>query len=70
MANNVVAVRNSRNMTIGWCREFADRIIATHFKKGVVGHYLKGNDTTIDKSGRIYCYGDGTQTLIREADKE
>ena len=63
-------VRNSKNMTIGWLREFPDRIIATHYRKGVVGMYLKGNDSTIEFSGKLYCYGDGTQTLIREADKE
>ena len=58
-------------MIIGWCTEYPDRIIATHIRKGYLGCYTKGTDTTVDvKTGKIYCYGDGTSDLIRQADRE
>lgn len=63
-------IRNSHNMIIGICKEFPDRIIATHYRKGFVGCYVKGTDLTTDSSGKIYCYGDGTADLIRSADNK
>ncbi len=63
-------VRNAKNIIIGWCKEYSDRIIGTHYKKGFVGCYTKGTDTTTDAKGRIYCYGNGISDLIRSADKE
>lgn len=69
-ASNEKTIRNRKNMLIGWCKEYPDRIIAIHYRKGLVGNYNKGTDTTTDSRGRIYCYGDGTSDLIREADRE
>ena len=69
-ANNERTVRNAKNMIIGWCKEYPDRTIATHYRKGYIGCYIKGTDTTINSKGRIYCYGDGTMSLVLEADKE
>ena len=31
--------------------------------------YNKNSDITTDASGKIYCYGDGCQDLVREADR-
>ena len=56
-------------MTIGWVRDSGSQLMATHISKGYVGYYNKGTDMTFDSSGRIFCYGDGTCCLIREADK-
>ena len=68
--NNEITVRNNVNMPIGWVRDYKDRKIATHFKKGYVGTYIFSSDLTLDKNGRIYCYGDGTQDLVRQAERE
>ena len=57
-------------MSIGWVKEYNDRKVATHYRRGYVGSYIKNSDLTLDKTGRIYCYGDGTQDLIRQADRE
>lgn len=70
MATKNKEVRNEKNMIIGWCQEYPDRILATHFKKGYLGCYTKGTDTTTDRLGKIFCYGDGTSDLIRKADRE
>lgn len=62
-------IRDKRNMIIGWCKDTGDKIIATHRSKGYVGYYGKSTDITFDKTGMVYCYGNGAQCLIREADK-
>jgi len=67
--NNEVTVRNNFNMIIGWVRDIGNRKIATHIRKGYVGAYNKNSDITTDASGKIYCYGDGCQDLVREADR-
>lgn len=67
--NNEITVRNNVNMIIGWVRDYGDRKVATHYKKGFVGSYTVGSDITLDSKGRIYCYGDGLQDLIRQADR-
>lgn len=69
MPSDEKQIRNEKNMIIGWCKEYPDRIIATHYRKGYVGSYNKGTDTTFDKNGRIYCYGDGSSDLVRQADR-
>lgn len=70
MPNTEKVIRNRKNMIIGWCKEYPDRIIGTHYRKGFVGCYTKGTDCTTDSRGKIFCYGDGVSDLIREADKE
>ena len=70
MSSKEKQIRNKYNTIIGWCKEFPDRVIATHYRKGFVGCYTKGTDVTTDSKGYIYCYGDGTADLVREADKE
>ena len=67
--NNETPVRNNVNVTIGWVRDYGDRKVATHYRKGYVGSYSVNSDITVDASGRIYCYGDGLQDLIRQADR-
>jgi hypothetical protein len=56
-------------MIIGWVRDIGNRKLATHIRKGYVGAYNKNSDITTDASGKIYCYGDGCQDLVREADR-
>ena len=64
-------IKDKNNMTIGWCEDYSDRIIATHYRKGYVGYYAKGaTDTTFDDKGRIYSRGDATSSLIRDAERE
>lgn len=70
MANDEKVIRNKNNTPIGRCKEYPDRIIAFHYRKGYLGCYTKGTDVTTDLSGKIYCYGDGTADLIRQADRE
>ena len=70
MSTELKEVRNAKNLIIGWLREYPDRIVATHYKKGYVGSFSKGVGTTVDKNGKIFCYGDGTTTLIHNADME
>ncbi len=69
MADRVV-VKDSRNMIIGYVSDMGDRKVATHFKKGYAGFYLKSTDQTFDKNGKIYSYGDSTQCLIRELERK
>lgn len=59
-------VRNKNNLIIGWCEDYTDIIQAIHIRKGFVGRYVKPSNITFDKRGKIYCYGDGTASLIRE----
>ena len=56
-------------MIIGWCTDYPDVIQAIHIKKGYVGRYVKSSNITFDKQGKIYCFGDGTQSLIRDQNK-
>lgn len=69
MANSEIAVKDRYNMTIGWVRDYGDRSIAIHIRKGYVGSYVKSSNITTDKDGKIYCYGDGLQDLIRSSDR-
>ena len=62
-------VRNNKNIIIGWCIDYPDIVQAMHIRKGYVGRYVKNSNITFDKQGKIYCFGDGTQSLIRDADK-
>ena len=62
-------VRDKNNLIIGWENDLGGQVQALHRLKGVVGFYNKGSNLTFDKSGRIYCYGDGVQCLIRDAER-
>ena len=64
-----IVVKDNRNMTIGWVRDYSDRKVATHMRKGYVGSYIKNTGITVDAKGKIYCYGDGSTDLVRSADK-
>jgi len=61
-----IEVRNKYNIIIGWCDDFTDMVQATHLKKGYVGRYVKSSNITYDRQGKIYAYGDATQSLIRD----
>lgn len=56
-------------MLIGWTTDYSDSVQASHINKGYVGKYVKSSNITFDKQGKIFCYGDGTQCLVRLADK-
>jgi len=58
-------VRDSRNIIIGFIEDDGYIKIATHLKKGYAGRYVSSSNITFDKSGRIFCFGDGTDSLIR-----
>lgn len=62
-------VRDNRNIIIGYCEEYSDRINAQSFKAGLVGFYIKSSNITFDRFGKIYCYGDATSELVRAASK-
>ena len=63
-------VKNKYNLVIGWIDDRSGGIYtATHRSKGYVGRYVESSNITFDKSGKIYCYGDGLSDLIREADR-
>lgn len=62
-------IKNKNNMLIGWTNELSDIIQAYHLRKGYVGRYVKSSDITYDRNGRIYCFGDGSSDLVREADR-
>lgn len=64
-----VEIKNNKNQPIGWCNESGGDIQAMHLRKGFVGRYSKSSNITFDKNGKIYCYGDGAQCLIRDADR-
>lgn len=62
-------IRNNKNIIIGWCTDYPDVVLATHIRKGYVGRYVKSSNITFDKQGKIYCFGDGTQSLIRDQER-
>jgi len=67
MPNNTI-IKNRNNSPIGEIQDNGSQKTAIHFKKGYVGYYSEFSDITFDKNGKIYCYGDGCSSLIREAD--
>ena len=64
-----IEIKNAFNIPIGYLREDDSVIIAFSFKKGYVGRYVKSSNITFDGPGKIFCFGDGTDTLVRNADK-
>jgi len=58
-------VRNNQNIIIGYINDTGTEKIATHIRKGFAGRFVKSSNITFDKSGRIFCFGDGTDSLIR-----
>ncbi len=62
-------VRDKYNMIIGYIRGDDNRQTGIHVRKGYCGYYLKSADLTFDKNGQVYCYGNGLDSLIREANK-
>ena len=62
-------IKNNMNITIVLCRDMGSQIQAISFKKGYVGYYHKASNITFDKNGKLYAFGDATQTLVREAAK-
>ena len=64
--DDTIYVRDNSRFIIGWCKKVGDRVVATHYSTGYAGYYSKASDITFDKNGSLYCYGDGTQSLIRD----
>ena len=63
--NNDGTVRDKNNMIIGWCRDMGSIIQAIGIRKGYCGYYNKSSNITFDKEGRVYCYGNATDCLVR-----
>ncbi len=65
-----IIVYNKNRIAIGVIRDVGSQIQAINYKKGYAGYYNKNTDITLDHNGRIYCYGDGTVSLVRDREKE
>lgn len=61
-------VRNKSGIIIGWVKDYGDQIQAISLKRGFVGHYNKAADLTFDRSGKLFSYGDATDTLVRNSE--
>ena len=61
-------IRNDKNIIIGWLNDLGNQVQAQHRLKGIVGFYNKGTKITFYQNGKIFCYGDGAQCLVRLAD--
>ena len=61
-------IRDNRNMPIGYIREDDSIVMAFSFKKGYVGRYVKSSNITFDDMGKIFCFGNGADTLVRNAE--
>ena len=62
-------IRNDQNIVIGWLNDLGSQIQAQHRLKGIVGFYNKGTNITFRQNGKIYCYGNGAQCLVRDAER-
>jgi len=62
-------VKDKNNVPIGYVRTSDTEKQAINYNKGYVGYYSIFSDITFDKNGKIYCYGDGTTSLVRDASK-
>lgn len=60
-----VNVKDDKNKIIGWLSTNNGVTQALHNTKGYCGRYVHASDITFDKNGKIFCYGDGAQSLIR-----
>ena len=63
-------IRDNLNFIIGWLNDIGSQIQAFHRTRGYVGYYNKSTNLTFTKEGKIFCYGDGAQCLIRFADRK
>lgn len=63
-------VLDKNRMIIGFLDIDENFINAFSIKKGWVGRYSKNIDMTFDENGRMYTFGDATETLIRNAEDE
>ena len=64
-----IQVRDNKNFIIGTCVDNGNTIRATHIRKGYAGVYYKSTNMTMDRFGKLYCYGDGTKSLIRDKER-
>ena len=64
-----IDIKNAQNITIGWLNDLGSQIQGQHRTKGIVGFYNKSTNITFYQSGKIYCYGDGVQCLVRMAEE-
>ena len=61
-------IRDDKNLIIGWVNDIGNQIQAQHRLKGIVGFYNKSSGITFQQNGKIFCYGDGTDCLVRLAE--
>lgn len=67
-----IKVYNNHNQPIGFMNESSTSMTGISNKRGYVGYYQKngggGYGITFTKDSRVFCYGNGLDTLIRLAD--
>ena len=61
-------VKDKRNLIIGYIRDDGDKLTAWHYKKGIVGFYMKKTNLTLGSKSRIYAYGDAVASLVYMAE--
>ena len=62
-------IKNHVGAPIGFVRDNGYEIQAFHITKGYLGNYVKASDITFKAGGGIYCFGDGTSDMVREAER-
>lgn len=62
-------IRNDKNQIIGWLNDLGNQIQAQHRLKGIVGFYNKNSNITFYMNSKIYCFGNGAQCLVRDAER-
>ena len=62
-------IKDKYGAPIGFTRDIGNEIQAFHITKGLLGRYVKSSDITFSTAGGIYCFGDGTSDMIREAER-
>ena len=68
MASKINYIRNKYNQIIGYVRDDGDKLTGWHYKKGIVGFYMKKSNLTLDGKSRIYAYGDAVASLVYMAE--
>lgn len=61
-------ILDKNRMIIGFLDITEGFVTAYHIRKGYCGRYVVSSDITFDRDGKMYTFGDATETLIRNAE--